>query len=84
MTDKDVAHANAALQYSLESLSSSERQSWRNRRSGNSGEITPLRTYKSVAGYYCREYQELIRIGTQQQVYFDTACRSEDGTWYPI
>ena len=84
LTDEDVEKANHALQYSLESLPSSQNQSWTNVNSSNSGMITPLRTYKSIAGYYCRDYRELIQISERQQVYFDTACRSKDGKWYPI
>ncbi|MEH6579957.1 MAG: hypothetical protein V7731_23125 [Amphritea sp.] len=84
LTDEDVEKANGALQYSLETLPSSQKQSWTNVNSSNSGMITPLRTYKSKKGFYCHDYQEMIKIRDRQQVYFDTACRSNDGNWYPI
>ena len=84
MTDKDVQIADSALQYALESIPSTEKHEWINSRSGNSGTITPLRSYKSVAGYYCRDYQELLRINPRQAVYFDTACRGKNSNWHPI
>lgn len=84
MTDSDVEQANRALQHSLENLLSTQKHSWTNSSSGNSGAIIPLRTFKSIAGYYCRDYREVININTRQQVYVDTACRGTDGNWYPI
>lgn len=84
LTDEDIQKADHALQYSLESLPSAEQQQWENLSSGNSGVIIPLRTYKSVRGYYCRDYREQIQVSRQQAVYLDTACRSKNGRWYPI
>ncbi|MEH6823711.1 MAG: RT0821/Lpp0805 family surface protein [Motiliproteus sp.] len=84
LTDEDTQKADQALQQALETLPSAQKQHWENSNSGNSGTLIPLRSYKSVAGYYCREYRELVRIRQRQAVYFDTACRSKNGNWYPI
>lgn len=84
MTDQDVVLADASLQHSLERTVSANRTDWYNPKSGNGGSITPTKTFKHKDGYYCRYYNELIRISDQLQSYEEVACRSTDGTWYPL
>ena len=54
---------------------------WNNPQSGNSGTITPVRDGRSGSGAYCREYQQSIYVGGQQQTATGTACQQADGTW---
>ncbi len=84
LTDEDVRLADNSLQHSLNTLPSNQQGRWHNAISSNSGSITPLRTYKSKTGYYCRDYKEQIRISKRQATYSETACRSSNGNWYPI
>jgi surface antigen len=53
---------------------------WTNPDSGHSGTVTPVRTYQS-GGTYCREYQQTVTIGGQQERSYGTACRQPDGSW---
>lgn len=55
--------------------------SWNNPQSGNSGTYTPVRDGRSSAGSYCREYQQTIYVGGQQETATGTACQQPDGTW---
>ncbi|MCB1539263.1 MAG: glycine zipper 2TM domain-containing protein [Alphaproteobacteria bacterium] len=55
--------------------------SWNNPQSGNSGTYTPIRDGRSSSGSYCREYQQTIYVGGQQQTATGTACQNPDGTW---
>lgn len=55
--------------------------SWNNPQSGNSGTYTPLRDGQMNNGAYCREYQQTIYVGGQQQTATGTACQQPDGTW---
>ncbi len=68
-------------QYSLEYTRTNETTSWRNPDSGNSGSLTPVRTYQQGAEQYCREYRQTVDIAGQQQQAYGTACRQPDGTW---
>ena len=54
---------------------------WRNPDSGNSGTITPRKTYQTQSGQYCREYQQTVSIAGETQQAYGTACRQPDGTW---
>lgn len=68
-------------QYSLEHTRSNETTRWDNPDSGNSGSLTPTRTYQQASGQYCREYRQTVMIGGQHQEAYGTACRQPDGSW---
>ncbi len=68
-------------QYSLEYAPSNTTTTWNNPDSGNSGTMTPVRTYEPAPGKYCREYRQTVIIGGQEQDAYGTACRQPDGTW---
>ena len=84
MAPDDVVVANETVQKALETTGSGVQNSWRNAVTGNSGTVTPIRTYKSKAGVYCRVYYETLSIGGRADSYQDTACRDKDGIWKPL
>ncbi len=81
LDQKDKQMAQQAAQQAFENSRSGESSAWRNPDSGNSGSITPTRTYQGSGGQYCREYQQDIVVGGQQQKSYGTACRQPDGSW---
>ncbi|MDA3806723.1 MAG: RT0821/Lpp0805 family surface protein [Thiomicrorhabdus sp.] len=68
-------------QYSLEHTRSNASTSWNNPDSGNSGTLTPTRTYQTSEEQYCREYRQTVVVGGQKQEAYGTACRQPDGSW---
>ncbi|GGO85636.1 hypothetical protein GCM10011348_34640 [Marinobacterium nitratireducens] len=84
MSDGDVELADATVQFALDSTPSRQQSRWHNPLSGNEGMVTPLRSFKTEGGIFCRHYSELIRVDSEQERYEDTACRAEDGVWYPL
>jgi len=84
MSDGDVELADATVQHALDETPSRQPSRWRNPVSGNEGMVTPLRSFKTEDGIYCRRYSELIRVESRQERYEDTACRARDGVWYPL
>jgi surface antigen len=81
LDSKDKQMANQAAASAFESNRTGQSSGWKNPDSGNSGTITPTKTYQAVSGQYCREYrQEVVVAGEKQQAY-GTACRQPDGTW---
>ena len=77
--DRRLAHDNAQL--ALERQRKGETTVWKNPDSGNSGSFTPTRTYQRGDGRFCREYQQTITVGGQEERGFGTACRQPDGSW---
>lgn len=77
----DRMYAARTTQTALERAPSGTVSTWRNPDSGNSGTVTPVRTYKTSGGQYCREYQQTVVVGGQSQSAYGTACRQPDGTW---
>lgn len=68
-------------QYALESTRSNVATTWRNPDTGNYGSITPIETYQTSRGQYCREYTQTIVVGGKAQQAYGTACRQPDGSW---
>ena len=70
-----------SAQRTLEDVPTGTTGEWKNPDSGNSGTITPTRTFQKTDGLYCREYQQTITVGGQVEEAYGTACRQPDGAW---
>ncbi len=77
----DREKARAAASQALESVPSGQSVAWRNPDTGNTGAVTPVRTYQTSSGQYCREYTQTISIGGEKHQSHGTACREPDGSW---
>ena len=64
----------------FESSPTGQTTTWVNPDSGNSGTVTPTRTYQSQ-NRYCREFQQSVTVGGNTQQAYGTACRQADGSW---
>lgn len=84
MTGNDVLIANQTVQNALENVRSGMQLSWKSSVSGHSGSVTPVSTFRSKSGFYCREYDETLTIDDQTERYRDTACRDSGGLWRPV
>ena len=80
----DRMYMQKTTQQSLEAVPSGSTSTWKNPDSGNSGSITPQRTYQKTEGTYCREYQQTISVGGRTEEAYGTACRQPDGTWQVV
>lgn len=47
-----------------------------------SGNTTITRVGMNDAGNPCREFQQTVTVGGQQETAVGTACRANDGTWF--
>jgi surface antigen len=80
LDDLDRIKMQQTSQVALERIPDGQVSGWQNPNSGNSGTITPTRTFQE-AGTYCREYQQTVVINGQQQTAYGCACRQPDGSW---
>ena len=81
LDNKDKEMAAQAAARAFERNRTGQPSSWQNPDSGNSGTITPTKTYQAGDGQYCREYQQTVTIGGEQHQAYGTACRQPDGSW---
>jgi surface antigen len=81
LDNRDKQLAAQAAQRAFEQNQAGQPSVWNNPDSGNSGSITPTKTYQLASGQYCRQYQQTIVVGGEQQQAYGTACRQPDGTW---
>ena len=80
LTEEDREIALQAEYEALEYGRSGQPTLWRNRASGNSGEISVGTTYQ-VNRLDCREYTHKVSIGGHNRVVQGNACRQPDGVW---
>ena len=81
LDERDKRMAAQAAQAAFEQNRTGQSSDWRNPDSGNSGTVTPTRTYQLASGQYCREYRQDIMIGNEKHETYGTACRQPYGTW---
>lgn len=81
LSDQDVAIAARLMQQTLENAPDGATRRWANETTGHGGTITPVKTYVTENGYFCRDYREEIALGDGEQRFFHTACRREDARW---
>ncbi|MAF95045.1 MAG: hypothetical protein CMM60_04750 [Rhodospirillaceae bacterium] len=77
----DRLYAQRNAQDGLEYTQTGQSKSWRNPDSGNSGTITPTRTYRTAEGKNCRDFETTIYVDGKQETGTGRACRRTDGTW---
>ena len=70
-----------ALVEALETSISGTPVAWHSVDTGRSGEVVPVRTFRSANGVFCREYEEtMVRDAGVERV-FGIACRQDTGVW---
>ncbi|MEH6473554.1 MAG: RT0821/Lpp0805 family surface protein [Halopseudomonas sp.] len=68
-----------AIDQALETRLSGESFQWTSAKAKREGSITPVRTYKSEQGQYCREFIERRSVAGQVNEQRGVACRDEQG-----
>ena len=81
LDDRDKRMASEAATRAFEQNRTGQSSAWTNPDSGNSGTVTPTKTYQLENGQYCREYKQTIVVGGERHQAYGTACRQSDGTW---
>jgi surface antigen len=81
LDNRDKQMATQAANQAFEQNQAGQPSVWTNPDTGNSGSVTPTRTYQLANGQYCRQYTQTIMIGGEQHQTYGTACRQADGTW---
>ncbi len=91
--DREIARLNAlraedrslverTVNQALETKISGTPVEWRNPDSGSRGTVTPVRTYRSESGKWCREYTlTIIADDGSAKSRRAIACREADGKW---
>ena len=81
LDEVDRQKANQTQQSVLENNKDGATSNWNNPNTGNSGQVTPTRTYQVASGENCREYEHEITVDGRREVVKGTACRQADGSW---
>jgi surface antigen len=77
----DQLHAAETTQAALDGNQAGTASTWIDPDSTHSGTVTPVRTFRTPQGQYCREFQQTVTIEGRTEQAYGTACRQPDGTW---
>ena len=77
----DRLYASRSHQSALETRPVGQTTEWSNPESGNSGSVTPTRTWQTETGRYCREYRQTVTVSGKTESAYGIACRQPDGSW---
>lgn len=73
----------STLSKTLETMASGKTVSWQAAETGGRGAITPIRTYRSKSGHWCREYRVLVEAGGRRS-WRGLACRTGKNRWFTV
>ena len=66
----------STISSTIETSRIGEGNQWYNPETGNSGRVIITKQEE-----YCREYQQTVVVGGEEQEAYGTACRQPDGSW---
>ncbi len=81
LDDQDKRIAAETTKKSLQDSKPGQPMSWVNPDSGNSGTVTPSKSYQTASGEVCRDFQQTIKVDGKTQQAHGTACRDASGNW---
>ena len=76
--------ARYAVQQTLETKLKHQSGRWEDPLNNTFGLVTPLRTYKSITGHYCREFMEVVTRKGAIKSSLQKACRTARGRWLRV
>ncbi len=79
-TDEDMSLMRDTAYYSLEKLKDGEKKAWMNDKTGHSGLLNPLQTYKNDQRV-CRILRIINRSKKQIAEFKFEVCETEDDSW---
>lgn len=79
----DSRAIEAAVARALEKQLSGRPVHWQSQDGGRTAVITPVRTFRSEAGQWCREFVRVVEGPTDREVLRGIACREGEGRWRP-
>ena len=81
-TEEDWQIANGAFDAAIDHNADAEAETWENPKTGSSGSVTPLKTFKDPDGGTCRLMQIINQAKRQQSQYSMSFCRGDDNMWH--
>ncbi len=84
LSEDDLGLADQTLQKALSVAISDTTFGWRNTANGHSGTVTPKGSFRTNEGRYCRNYVETVTIARKSELYSNTACMDDSGTWKSV
>ena len=81
LNSQTLETARLAVQRALETRETGDRETWSVAGVAR-GTVSPLRTWRSTSGHWCREFEETVRLADgRTDAAIGIRCRQSDGRW---
>lgn len=81
MSRDDEIYMTRTTQAALEHTKSGQSSTWLNPNTGNTGSVTPVKTFQRDDDTYCRTIEQTLTTNDGTARARGTACRQPNGTW---
>jgi anti-sigma factor RsiW len=81
---RERAVLTATINHVLETVVSGKSVAWEVPETGVRGAVTPIRTYRSTSGHWCREYRVQEEAASKTTDQRGVACRTGDKEWRTV
>lgn len=78
----DARQMSETAEKAMEEAADGQLMNWVNPVTGSAGTVTPVRSYFSADGDYCRDYKATIAIPNAYGAGHGQACRRAGGVWH--
>lgn len=82
--ERERAVLSATINQVLETVASGRSVTWEVPETGAHGAVTPIRTYRSTSGHWCREFRVREETAGRAQDRRGLACRIGDRKWQAV
>ncbi len=84
LDEDDRRFLYAAIQHSLENMTTGKTSYWENRASQVYGYVTPIETFNAPSGLTCRQFKNEVVVRGDSLTSFGLACRGETPKWKAV
>ena len=81
LSDTAARGVRTTFQNALENLKSGEVQTWRDDQTGVEVSVSPVQTFQAANGKFCRNYRQVLNVGSGAKLYAGVACREDRLKW---
>jgi surface antigen len=81
LDQNDKTAINNTTNYALNRGQTGVKYSWQNPETGHGGYVAPTSPRYRVRNTYCREFQQVVTVGGEEQRAYGRACKTPGGDW---
>ena len=81
LSDKTAKNIRHTFQDALENYQNDKSTNWSDKKIGVKTSTTPVQTFQTADGKFCRNYKQVVNQGDSDRLYVGVACREDKLKW---